>query len=96
MAETEHPTLLFETDVPTRYYIPVTDVRLDLLTPSDTVTHCPYRGNAGYYSLKVGENAQDLVWYYQTPLPEAFDVRDKFCFYSEKVDEFYVDGERQR
>ena len=95
VAETERPTLLFETDVPTRYYLPTTDVRLDLLTPSDTVTHCPYKGNASYYSLEVGKNPQDLVWYYQTPLPEAFDVRDQLCFYSEKVDEFYVDGQRQ-
>ena len=95
VAESSRPTLLFETDVTTRYYLPAVDVRLDLLTPSDTTSECPYKGDARYYSLKVGEHPQDLVWSYEKPLPEAFDVRDKLCFYSEKVDAFYVDGEKQ-
>ena len=94
IAETGRPTLLFETDLPTRYYIPAADVRLDLLKASETISHCPYKGDASYYSLNAGDEGQDLVWYYKTPLPEAFDVRDLLCFYSEKVNEFYVDGER--
>lgn len=95
IAESNRPTLLFETDLTTRHYLPAVDVRLEVFEPSATTSQCPYKGDAKYYSLKTGENAQDLVWYYEKPLPEAFDVRDKLCFYSEKVDEFYVDGEKQ-
>ena len=95
IAETERPTLLFETELPTRYYLPVSDVRLDLLEPSDTTSSCPYKGDANYYSISVGdERAEDLVWYYKHPLPEAFAVQGMVCFYSEKVDAFYVDGEK--
>lgn len=95
IAETRHPTLLFETELPTRYYIPISDVRLDLLEPSDTTSPCPYKGDANYYSVRVGgRRVEDLVWYYKHLLPEAFDVRDMVCFYSEKVDAFYVNGEK--
>ncbi|MBO0821611.1 MAG: DUF427 domain-containing protein, partial [Nocardiopsaceae bacterium] len=44
VAESSRPTILFETGLPPRYYLPLTDVRTDLLRPSDTVTHCPYKG----------------------------------------------------
>ena len=95
VAETTRPVLLFETDLTTRYYIPAADVRLELLTPSDTTTSCPYKGEASYYSLNAGgQTAEDLVWTYPQPLPEAFGVRDLLCFYHEKLDEFYVDGEK--
>jgi uncharacterized protein (DUF427 family) len=49
VAETVRPTLLFETSLPTRFYIPKTDVRLDLLTATDTRSHCPYKGDAEWY-----------------------------------------------
>lgn len=95
VAETTRPVLLFETDLTTRYYIPAADVRLELLTPSDTTTSCPYKGEASYYSLNAGgKPAENLVWLYPQPLPEAFGVRDLLCFYHEKLDEFYVDGEK--
>ena len=48
VAETRRPRLLFETGLPTRYYVPKLDVRLDLLTPTTTVTRCPYKGKASY------------------------------------------------
>lgn len=54
VAETHRPVLLFETGLPTRYYLPMLDVRMDLLVPSDTHTGCPYKGTASYYSLEVG------------------------------------------
>ncbi len=92
MADTNRPTLLFETGFPTRYYIPKADVRMGLLAPSDTITRCPYKGNARYYSLRIRDRIhEDLAWYYPTPLPEAFGVTNQVCFYHEKIHEFYVD-----
>jgi len=88
VAETNRPKLLFETSLPTRYYIPPEDVREELLVPSETKTVCPYKGLASYYSVKEagGDLLEDLIWYYPEPLPEAQKVKDHLCFYDEWVD----------
>ena len=63
LAETEKPTLLFETGLRTRYYVPMTHVRMDLLTPSESVSHCPYKGTAEYWSVRVGDDVRrDVAW----------------------------------
>ncbi len=96
VADTHNPVLLFETDLPTRYYIPKTDARMDLLVPSDTVTRCPYKGQSNYYSVAVGDTlAKDIVWYYQFPLLESVKIAGLLAFYGERVDAFYVDDELQ-
>jgi uncharacterized protein (DUF427 family) len=87
--------MLFETHLPTRYYLHKLDVRLDLLTPTDTHTRCPYKGVASYYTLTVkGKEYKDFVWYYPAPIPEIPKIENLVCFYNEKVD-IYVDGELQ-
>jgi uncharacterized protein (DUF427 family) len=92
VAESRAPRILFETGLPPRYYLPLSDVRLDLLRPSDTRTHCPYKGTAAYWSLEVnGRLHEDLVWIYRTPLPESQKIAGLACFYNEKVD-LFVDG----
>jgi uncharacterized protein (DUF427 family) len=94
VADTDRPVLLFETGLPTRYYIPRLDVRMELLLPSDNHTECPYKGVASYYSVRVGDAvAEDIVWYYPFPLSEVRKIRDMLCFYNERVDALYVDGE---
>ena len=94
VAETRRPVLLFETGLKTRFYMPKTDVRMDLLVPSDNHTECPYKGEASYYSVQVGDTlVEDAVWYYPFPDPEVSKIQGMFCFYHEKVDEFTVDGE---
>jgi uncharacterized protein (DUF427 family) len=96
IAETSRPTLLFETGLPTRYYIPRMDARMDLLVPSATVTECPYKGRATYFGVRVGSKlARDLVWTYQFPIPECTKIENLLCFYNERVDAVYVDGELQ-
>jgi uncharacterized protein (DUF427 family) len=85
---------LYETSLPTRWYLPADDVRLDLLTPSDTRTVCAYKGMASYYSLASGA-AADVAWYYPDPLHEAAQVRDLICFYAEKTT-LTVDGVQSR
>jgi uncharacterized protein (DUF427 family) len=92
VAESQNARLLFETGLPTRYYLPKTAVRMDLLEPSDTGTACPYKGEASYYSARIGDQLhEDVVWYYDTPLPESQKVAGLVAFYNEKVDTF-VDG----
>jgi uncharacterized protein (DUF427 family) len=93
LAETHKPTLLFETGLPTRYYLPMTHVRMDLLMPSDTLSHCPYKGDAEYWSLRSGAMG-DIAWSYRTPLPESQKVAGLVSFYPEQV-ELYVDGIKQ-
>lgn len=95
LAASSQPRLLFETGLPVRYYLPLSDVRFDLLRPSDTRTQCPYKGTADYWSVEVGgKRYEDLVWIYRSPLPESQKVAGLACFYDEKVD-VYVDGELQ-
>jgi uncharacterized protein (DUF427 family) len=92
IAESASPRLLFETGLPVRYYLPKPHVRMDLLTPTDTVSHCPYKGQAAYWSVRAGESVyEDLVWSYATPLPESQKIAGLVSFYNEKVD-IYVDG----
>jgi len=95
IAETTKPTLLFETGLPTRYYVPKTHVRMELLTPTETATHCPYKGQADYWALRVGDDlVPDVAWSYPTPLPESQKLAGLICFYADKVD-VYVDGIKQ-
>ena len=68
IAETNRPVLLYETGLPTRYYIPKLDVRMNLLHATDTVTHCPYKGAASYWSLQLSDKTyKDFVWGYPRP-----------------------------
>jgi len=92
VADSTHPRLLFETGLPPRYYVPLVDVRMDLLRPSAKVTGCAYKGTAGYWSVEAdGEVFEDLVWTYKTPLPESVKIAGLVSFYNERVD-LYVDG----
>jgi uncharacterized protein (DUF427 family) len=94
VADTHRPALLFETGLPTRYYIPHQDVRMDLLRPSATTTQCPYKGVASYHGVQVGKKlARDLVWSYRYPIPECPKIQGLLAFYDERVDAVYVDGE---
>ena len=91
VADSTNAFFLFETNLPTRYYLPKTDVKFDLLTPTDTSTHCPYKGTARYWSVEVnGETHKDIVWGYDAPLPESQKILGLVSFYNEKVD-IYID-----
>jgi uncharacterized protein (DUF427 family) len=94
VAASDRPVLLDETGLPTRYYLPREDVNADVLRPSDSATTCPFKGQASYYSVEVGgETFHDLVWRYDTPIPDAAPIAGLLCFYNERVD-ITVDGER--
>jgi uncharacterized protein (DUF427 family) len=85
--------LLFETGLPTRYYIDRTEVAFEHLEPSTTQTLCPYKGvTSGYWSVRVADGlAADLAWTYDTPLPAVAPIANMVAFYNEKVD-ITVDG----
>ena len=87
VADSRQPRVLYETGLPARYYLPMTDVRLDLLRPSSAQSHCPYKGVAAYWDLVIdGTVHEGLVWGYRTPLPESQKVAGLVAFYNEKVD----------
>ncbi|MFC0528818.1 DUF427 domain-containing protein [Phytohabitans kaempferiae] len=95
VAESTRPHVLFETGLPPRYYLPMTDVRLDLLRRTSTVSHCPYKGKAEYWSVSAGDTIRDdVVWTYRTPLPESAKIAGLLSFWTGKPGvTVYVDGE---
>lgn len=87
LADTERPVLLDETGLPTRHYLPREDVRMDLLRPTTFTSHCPFKGDASYWSLDLdGETFDGIVWSYETPLPGAAEIAGHLCFYPDRVD----------
>jgi uncharacterized protein (DUF427 family) len=93
IAESSSPRLLFETGLPTRYYLSKLDVRMDLLVPSDTVTNCPYKGTAHYWSVQIGDQLhKDVAWSYRTTPLESQKIATFLAFWKTDV---YVDGIQQ-
>jgi len=93
LAESSSPVLVFETGLPTRYYLNRTEVNFAHLVPSDTETACPYKGRTtGYWSVRSGDTVHaDLAWCYDFPTRQLLPIAGMVAFYNEKVDVF-VDG----
>ena len=96
LADSIRPVLLFETHLPTRFYLPHADVRLDRLVPSPTQTRCPYKGIASYWSAvrPDGSIVADVAWEYRDPIAEIPKIKGLIAFYPDRVDEIRLDGER--
>lgn len=96
LARTTRAHALFETGLPVRWYVPRVDSRMDVLTPSDTVTHCPYKGETVHFSARVGDDdvVTDVAWSYPTPLPESERIAGLLAFYDDRVT-VTVDGQKQ-
>jgi uncharacterized protein (DUF427 family) len=88
LAESSSPVLVFETGLPTRYYLNRTEVDLSHLVGSDTVTSCPYKGmTSSYWSVEIaGEKVRDLAWSYDFPTRQLLPIAGLIAFYNEKVD----------
>lgn len=100
VADSRRPLLLFETHLPVRYYLPPSDVAMDRLAASDTVTRCAYKGTAEHFHVvdEDGDGAvvlEDACWTYAFPNPGVAKVQDLVCFYNERVEALVVDGEEQ-
>ena len=81
IAETSRPKLMSETGLPNRYYIPRSDVRNDVLEPSDTRTICPYKGTAAYWSVRIGDTVlEDAVWAYPEASGDASEAKGYLSF----------------
>jgi uncharacterized protein (DUF427 family) len=95
LAESSCPVMVFETGLPTRYYLDRTAVNLEHLVASETVTSCPYKGTtSGYWSVRIGnELHEDLAWVYDFPTRQLLPIAGMIAFYNEKLD-LTVDGER--
>jgi uncharacterized protein (DUF427 family) len=95
LAESNDPILVFETGLPTRYYLPESDVNAAVLADSDLRTGCPYKGFASYRDAVLdGRRHPSLFWYYQDPFSEVSKVKGRLAPYNERV-ELTVDGELQ-
>ena len=96
LADSRSPVLLFETDLPTRYYLPRKDVNFDALSPSTNYTHCPYKGDSDQYWDAIGAPAaKNVAWSYAEPFPAVGKIARKIAFYNELVD-ITIDGIEQR
>lgn len=98
LADSRRPSLLLETFLPIRYYLPAEDVRTDLLQPSATDTWCAYKGQATHHAVPGPDGPVDVAWSYADPLNDAVPVQHMICFYDERVDVIVDDvaGERPR
>lgn len=96
VARSSNNMFLHETLLPTRYYLASTSiVDWSLLAKSETTTFCPYKGQASYYHVHVGDRVvEDVVWYYVYPTHESAMIQGRLCFYNEKVD-VYIDGKKE-
>ncbi|MDJ0853073.1 MAG: DUF427 domain-containing protein [Myxococcota bacterium] len=95
VADTRRAVLARETRLEPAYYLPREDVRMDLMTRTDYHTHCPFKGNASYWTLTVGgQSAENAVWSYEEPLPDAEPIRGYVAFYRNRMDAWYEEDEQ--
>lgn len=94
VADSTRTIYLFETGHLPVYYFPRSDVRFDLLEPTDHHTHCPYKGDASYYSVTAGgHRADNAVWAYPQPLPSLPQLADYVAFYWDSADAWYEEDD---
>jgi uncharacterized protein (DUF427 family) len=94
IADTTHALLMREGEHTPVYYIPMADVRMDLFQPTDHSTHCPYKGDASYWTLTAGDAvAENVMWAYRAPFDECAAVRDHVAFYWDRMDSWWEEDE---
>ncbi|MFI6921395.1 DUF427 domain-containing protein [Nonomuraea spiralis] len=85
VAISSRPLVLTETGCPPRYYLPPDDVKMDLLRSSTTTSHCPFKGDAVYWSVDTGDDlAEDVVWSYPEPFERVEQIAGRLAFWAEK------------
>jgi len=90
IADSERALVVHETRLAPAYYFPAEDVRMDLLARTEFTTHCPFKGNAAYWTLKVGDQvAENAAWAYEEPYREAEKIRGYVSFYRNKISALY-------
>ena len=95
VVDSRRPKLLHEHRRLPVYYFPEADVRMDLLEPTEHSTHCPLKGDASYWSVRVGDNvAENAAWSYPEPIEGAPSLAGHLAFYWEKLDEWFEEDEQ--
>jgi uncharacterized protein (DUF427 family) len=87
IADTTHALTLREATYPPVYYIPRSDADRTKLLRTDRVTHCPYKGDASYFSIRTASGAtiDNAIWSYETPYPAMAEIAGHLAFYPDKV-----------
>jgi uncharacterized protein (DUF427 family) len=86
IADTTQALTLKEASYPAVLYIPRADANMTAVTRTERVTHCPYKGDANYYSIQAGDKLLDnAIWSYETPYPAMAEIKDYLAFYPDKV-----------
>lgn len=87
IADSARALMLQESTYKPVLYIPRKDVRMELLTRTSHSTHCPYKGEASYYSARVGERvSENAAWSYEQPYPAMAEIAGHLAFYPDRVD----------
>ncbi len=93
--DTTSAKLLYETGIGPRIYAPLEDFPAEFLTATDTSTHCPFKGDASYWTINAGgRELVDALWAYATPLPEASWLAGYGCLYFDRVDAWFIEDDR--
>jgi uncharacterized protein (DUF427 family) len=93
VADTTRALTLQESTYPAVQYIPIDDVDRSLLERTETSTHCPYKGDASYYSVPLGgERSVDAIWVYETPNDAVAEIKDHVAFYPDRVDAIDIES----
>jgi uncharacterized protein (DUF427 family) len=85
VADTRKALTLREANYPPVQYVPLEDVERSLLTATDNATYCPYKGDAGYYTITVGDDGENAVWEYREPYPAVAEIKGHVAFYADRV-----------
>jgi len=86
IAETSHALILKEASYPAVQYVPRGDARMELFKRTERVTHCPYKGDASYFSIAAdGKTLENASWTYETPFPAMTEISGYLAFYPDKV-----------
>lgn len=87
IAETTRALTMKEASYPPVHYIPRADVKMDLLERTQHSSHCPYKGEAAYFSIAAGgRKAANAVWTYEKPFPAVSQIESLLAFYPDRVD----------
>jgi uncharacterized protein (DUF427 family) len=87
VADTTRALLLQETTYKPVFYIPREDADMSAFERTRHSTHCPYKGDASYYSMRVGERtSENAIWSYEQPFPAVAEIEGRLAFYPNRVD----------
>ncbi len=93
VADSHDAVVLHETGYEPTFYLPVTDVRNELLEPSEHTTRCPHKGKARYWNIKAGDGSiENAAWAYDTPFDSVAEIAGMVAFYPDKVDAVEATG----